>query len=210
MTRGALLMSDPIRTAEELLGRARAGDVEAFGDLLAQYRNYARLLARTLIGTTLRLRLDPSDLVQETFLEAHRDFPRFEGSSEREVVAWLRRILVRNLADQARRQKAGLRDYRRQESLEAVLERSGARMQHMIASTASSPSAAASQREQAVLLADALAALPADYREVIILRNLERLRFDEIAARMNRSPGAVRMLWTRALERLSVALEDLR
>ena len=70
----------------------------------------------------MRLRLDPSDLVQETFLEAHRDFPRFEGGTEREVVAWLRRILVRNLADQARRQKAGLRDYRRQESLEAVLE----------------------------------------------------------------------------------------
>ncbi len=119
-------MAEPIRTAEELLERARAGDLEAFGALLAQYRNYARLLARTLIGTTLRLRLDPSDLVQETFLEAHRDFPRFEGATEREVVAWLRRILVRNLADQARRQKAGLRDYRRQESLEAVLERSGA------------------------------------------------------------------------------------
>ncbi len=120
------MMAEPIRTVEELLERARAGDLDAFGELLAQYRNYARLLARTLIGTTLRLRLDPSDLVQETFLEAHRDFPRFEGATEREVVAWLRRILVRNLADQARRQKAGLRDYRRQESLEAVLERSGA------------------------------------------------------------------------------------
>ena len=126
-------MAEPIRTAEELLERARAGDLEAFGALLAQYRNYARLLARTLIGTTLRLRLDPSDLVQETFLEAHWDFPRFEGATEREVVAWLRRILVRNLADQARRQKAGLRDYRRQESLEAVLERSGARVQQAMA-----------------------------------------------------------------------------
>ncbi len=80
----------------------------------------------------------------------------------------------------------------------------------MMASTASSPSAAAARREQAVLLADALAALPADYREVIILRNLERLRFEEVAARMNRSPGAVRMLWTRALERLSGTLEDIR
>ena len=118
-------MTEGSRTVEELLERARGGDLDAFGELLAQYRNYARLLARTLIGTTLRLRLDPSDLVQETFLEAHRDFPRFEGASEREVVAWLRRILVRNLADQARRQKAGLRDYRRQESLEAALERSG-------------------------------------------------------------------------------------
>jgi RNA polymerase sigma-70 factor (ECF subfamily) len=196
-------MPQASRTPEELLERARAGDLESFGQLLSQYRNYARLLARTLIGTTLRLRLDPSDLVQETFLEAHRDFPRFDGSTERELLAWLRRILARNLADQARRQKAGLRDYRRQVSLEAMLDRSSARMQQALAAVVSSPSAAAAQREQAVLLADALADLPPDYREVIILRNLERLRFEEVAARMGRSPGAVRMLWTRALERLS-------
>src|SRR5581483_8824132 len=115
-------MAEASRTPEELLDRARAGDVEAFGQLLSQYRNYARLLARTLIGTNLRVRLDPSDLVPETFLEAHRDFARFEGSTERELLAWLRRILARNLADQARHQKAGLRDYRRQESLDVVLE----------------------------------------------------------------------------------------
>ena len=202
-------MPQASRTPEELLERARAGDLESFGQLLSQYRNYARLLARTLIGTTLRLRLDPSDLVQETFLEAHRDFPRFDGSTERELLAWLRRILARNLADQARRQKAGLRDIRRQVSLEAMLDRSSARMQQALVAVVSSPSAAAAQREQAVLLADALADLPPDYREVIILRNLERLRFEEVAARMGRSPGAVRMLWTRALERLSRALEGL-
>jgi len=202
-------MPQASRTPEELLERARSGDLESFGQLLSQYRNYARLLARTLIGTTLRLRLDPSDLVQETFLEAHRDFPRFDGSTERELLAWLRRILARNLADQARRQKAGLRDIRRQVSLEAMLDRSSARMQQALVAVVSSPSAAAAQREQAVLLADALAGLPPDYREVIILRNLERLRFEEVAARMGRSPGAVRMLWTRALERLSRALEGL-
>ncbi|HZW32751.1 MAG TPA: sigma-70 family RNA polymerase sigma factor [Isosphaeraceae bacterium] len=202
-------MSQASRTPEELLERARAGDLESFGQLLSRYRNYARLLARTLIGTTLRLRLDPSDLVQETFLEAHRDFSRFAGSTERELLAWLRRILARNLADQARRQKAGLRDHRRQVSLEAILDRSSARMQHALAAVIASPSAAASQREQAVLLADALAGLPPDYREVIILRNIERLRFEEVAARMGRSAGAVRMLWTRALERLSKALEGL-
>jgi len=204
-------MTQASRTPEELLELARAGDAEAFGQLLAMYRNYTRLLARTLIGTNLRLRqrLDPSDLVQETFLEAHRDFPQFEGSTERELLAWLRRILARNLADQARSHKAGLRDYRRQESLEAVLERSGARVRQELLATASSPSAAAARREQAVLLADALAALPPDYREVIVLRNLERLRFDEVAARMGRSSGAVRMLWARALERLGAAMEGL-
>ena len=59
-----------------------------------------------------------------------------------------------------------------------------------------------------MLLADALERLPADYREVFILRNLEHVPFDEIAARMGRSPGAVRMLWTRAMDRLSQMLED--
>jgi RNA polymerase sigma-70 factor, ECF subfamily len=57
-------------------------------------------------------------------------------------------------------------------------------------------------REQQVLLADALERLPADYREVIILRNLEDLSYDEIAQRMGRTPGAVRMLWVRALAQL--------
>jgi RNA polymerase sigma-70 factor (ECF subfamily) len=196
-------------TPEELMAQARAGDLEAFGELLAQYRNYTRMLARALIGTNLRLRVDPSDLVQETFLEAHRDFPRFEGFTERELMAWLRRILVRNLADQARHQKAGPRDYRRQESLEMALEWSGEQVQHALVATASSPSAALARREQAVLLADALANLPPDYREVIVLRNLERLRFEKVAARMGRSAGAVRMLWARALERLSTAMEGL-
>ena len=153
-------------------------------------------LARTLIGTTLRLRLDPSDLVQETFLEAHRDFPRFEGATEREVVAWLRRILVRTWPTRrgGRRPACGTTAGR---SRSRPCWNATARVQQALAATASSPSAAAARREQAVLLADALAALPPDYREVIILRNLERLRFEEVAARMGRSAGAVRMLWTR-------------
>ena len=69
--------------------------------------------------------------------------------------------------------------------------------------TATTPSAAAARRERAVLLADALEGLPADYREVVILRNLEGLKFSEVAARMGRSSGAIRMLWARAIEQLS-------
>lgn len=193
---------------EFLLGQARAGDAAALGKLLELYRNYLRLLARALIGATLRVRLDPSDLVQETFMEAHRDFAQFAGAGERELAAWLRRILVHNLADQARRQQSRGRDHRREESLEALLERSSLDLQQALAEGLSTPSARAARREQAVLLADALAALPPDYREVIVLRHLERLKFDEVAARMQRSAGAVRMLWTRALEKLHHLLED--
>ena len=89
------------------------------------------------------------------------------------------------------------------------LEQSSLSVQEALAATASTASAVAARRERAVLLADALAGLPPDHREVVILRNLEGLRFNEVATRMGRSSGAVRMLWARAIERLSEALEGL-
>jgi RNA polymerase sigma-70 factor (ECF subfamily) len=198
------------QTPEELLERARAGDRDAFGELLGHYHNDIRVLAENLIGTSLKRRLDPSDLVQEAYLEAHRDFPRFTGSTARELWAWLRRILTRNVVDNARHQKARSRNQRRQVSLESLLEQSSLSAQEALAATATSPSATAASGERAVLLAQALAGLPADYREVIVLRNLEGLRFHEVAVRMGRSEGAVRMLWARALERLSEAAEGLQ
>jgi RNA polymerase sigma-70 factor (ECF subfamily) len=191
-----------------LLERARGGDLAALGQILELYRNYLRLQARALIGGGLRVRVDPSDLVQETFLKAHRDFAQLVGRTEAELVAWLRQILVRSLADQAKRHQAKGRDYRRQESLETMLERSSIEAHEALSRGPSSAGSHAQRREQAVLLADALATLPADYREVILLRHVERLKFDEVAVRMDRSSGAVRMLWTRALERLHQALED--
>jgi RNA polymerase sigma-70 factor (ECF subfamily) len=191
-----------------LLARARGGDETALGGLLDLYRNYLRLVARTLIGQSLRVRLDASDLVQETFLKAHREFRQFLGSSEPELTAWLRRILVRTLANQARHHRRHGRDYQRQESLEAMLDRSSAAVQQALAAPVETPSAAAVRREQAVLLADALEKLPAHYREVFILRNLEHIPFDQIAARMGRSPGATRVLWKRAMDRLSQSLRD--
>ena len=167
------------------------------------------LASAVLAGTTLKLQLDASDVVQEACLEAHRDFPNFEGSTEAELLAWLRRILARNLADVARYQNAEMRDHRRQRSLESLLEQSSLSVQEALAATATTPSSIAAQRERAVFLADALEGLPPDYRDVVILRNLEGLKFNEVAARMGRSSGAVRMLWARAIERLSETLEAL-
>jgi RNA polymerase sigma-70 factor (ECF subfamily) len=184
------------------LARARAGDAATLGRLLASYRNYLRLLADTQMGPALRTRVDPSDLVQEALLEAHRDFGHFGGASEPELLAWLRRILARNLLDQARRHQAQVRDPRREASLEALLEESGSGLAAVLAARDPSPSAQASRREQAVLLADALERLAPDYREVIVLRNMQNLPFEEVAQRMGRKPGAVRMLWARALEKL--------
>jgi RNA polymerase sigma-70 factor (ECF subfamily) len=192
---------------EHLLARARAGDVEARGRLLELYRNYLRLMARTLISEPLQARLDASDLVQETFLKAYREFGGFLGTSEPELVAWLRQILVRTVADQVKRHRARGRDYRREEPIEAILDRSSMAIQERLAAPASSPSQHAIRREQAVLLADALERLPADYREVFALRILERVPVEEVAARMGRSVNAVRKLLTRAMVALERALE---
>jgi RNA polymerase sigma-70 factor (ECF subfamily) len=78
----------------------------------------------------------------------------------------------------------------------------GSRLEQWWARSHSSPSQAALRQERALALSDALARLPDAYREVLVLRHLEGLAFPDIAERLERSPGAVRVLWTRALKRL--------
>src|SRR5437667_1785582 len=95
--------SDAGRDPEELLGRARAGGGLALGELLELYRSYLALLARVQIGQRLQGKLDAADLVQETFLEAHRHFAQFRGSAEGELLGWLRQILAGVLANIVRR-----------------------------------------------------------------------------------------------------------
>jgi RNA polymerase sigma-70 factor (ECF subfamily) len=201
-------MLQPDAIPEVLLIQARAGDEAALGRLLELYRNYLRFMARALISQPLQARLDASDLVQETFLKAHRDFPSFLGATEPELVVWLRQILVRSLADQARQHRARRRDYRREEPMDVLLDRSSLTFQERMAAPLSSPSVHSTRREQAVLLADALEKLPADYREVFLLRNLEHVPFEVIAARLKRTAGAVRMLWTRAIKKLSQLMKE--
>ena len=189
-----------------LFARCRTGDLDARGELLALCRDYLKALARARIDKNLRVRCDDSDLVQETLLEAQRDFSRFVGATEKELHAWLRRILVRNLADQVKRHKARARNWQRQESLESLIDHSCQAVQIALAQGTSSPSAQACRREESLRLADALARLPGDYREVIVLRHVQNLAFDQVATRMGRSAGATRMLWARALEKLQTEL----
>ena len=132
------------------------------------------------------------------------------GKAEPQRLAWLRQILSHQLAHLVRR-FAGTkkRDVAREISLEQSLARSSARLADLLAGTGSSPSQRAVQDEQSALLAAVLGRLPRDYREVILLRNVEGLSHDEIAQRMERSPGAARMLWIRALGRLREELGTL-
>jgi RNA polymerase sigma-70 factor (ECF subfamily) len=183
-------------------------DAEVLDRLLESYRNYLRLLARTGIGDTLRGKADPSDLVQEALLKAHQSFAQFHGRTEAELAAWLRQILARNLADLVRRYRGtAARQVTRERSLEALLDESSEALGRLLAADEPSPSEAAQRRELSVVLADALADLSTDYRDVLVLRSIEERDWDDVAQRMGRTPGAVRLLWARALKRLRPLIE---
>lgn len=191
-----------------LLNLARAGEAAALGQLLELYSNYLELLARLQISRRLRSKIDAADIVQETFLEAHAGFAQFRGTTEAELAGWLRQILISNVLSVARRYYGTQRrDVRLERELAYELEQSSRVLDQGLIAPQSSPSQQAARREQAVLLADALKRLPEDYREAIVLRQLEGLSFPEVAERMDRSLDSVKKLWMRALTRLRQELE---
>ena len=191
-----------------LIDQARGGSEVALGRLLESYSNYLTLLARVQIGRRIQGKVDPGDVVQETFLEVHRQFPNFRGTSEAEFVAWLRRILAGQLALTMRRYLGTKgRDVNLERDLGRQLDQSSQAMDGGFVAAGSTPSQQVSRREQAVLLADALDRLPGDYREVIILRHLEGLPFGEVAGRMGRSEDSVQKLWVRALANLRRSMD---
>jgi RNA polymerase sigma-70 factor (ECF subfamily) len=198
---------------ESLLAHARQGEEQDLGRLLQLYRNYLTILATAQLDARLRRRMSPSDLVQETMLGAYRDFRKFRGQTEGELVAWLRQILIHCLHHAYEMHfQAGRRDIRREISLDDV-DRSSNRLAgfaQAVAAQGESPSAPVRDRERAVAMADQLAKLRPDYREVIVLRNLQGLSFEEVAQRMDRKPGAVRMLWLRAIEKFRQLYEVSR
>jgi RNA polymerase sigma-70 factor (ECF subfamily) len=192
----------------QLIREARHDRPEMRERLLESFRNYLKLLARTGIDKSLRGKADSSDVVQETLLKAHRGFGQFRGQSEAELAVWLRQILARHLADLTRRYRsAEARQVGRERSLNDLLGASSAALANLLAAGGASPSQSAERRELSVVLADALAELGDDYREVIVLRSIEERDWDEVARRMGRSAGAVRMLWARALKALRPLIE---
>jgi RNA polymerase sigma-70 factor, ECF subfamily len=192
---------------DRLIERARQGEAGTLGRLLELYRNYLRLLARTGIDASLRGKADPSDIVQEALLKAARRFGQFHGSTEAELAGWLRQILARCLTDHVRRYRGRGRAAGREQSLEQLLGRSSLVLERILATDSASPSASAEQRDLAVVLADVVAELSPDHRDVLVLHDLEGLGWDEVAQRMGRTAGAVRMLWTRALKQLRPLIE---
>lgn len=212
--------------AATLIAGARRGERESIGQLLSEHQQYLRLLAQVHLRSRLRPRVSPSDIVQETMLKAHRHFGQFRGQTERELLAWLREILISSLARFVEQHMlAAKRDIRREVSLEriaAAIADSSSRLRPIWQAAGQPPdlrtdpdkaspqpggdpqpsAECAAHDERAALLQDLLAQLPEHYREVLVLRNIQGLSFEEVATRLSRSSGATRMLWLRAIEKL--------
>jgi RNA polymerase sigma-70 factor (ECF subfamily) len=191
-----------------LIQAARNGAREALGHALEACRFPLLFAARQGLPRKLQVKVAPSDLVQQTLLEAHRDFARFHGQTQAELLAWLRQLLRNNLLDVSRQFfQTEKRSLCQEVSLGAGS--SSACPADRVAAAQQSPSAQLILREEAQRVERALDRLPEDYRQVVVLRSREELPFAEIGPKMGRSADAARKLWAAAIERLQDEMERL-
>jgi RNA polymerase sigma-70 factor (ECF subfamily) len=183
---------------------ARLGSADALGQVLASCRAYLLAVANERLEPDLQAKVGASDLVQDTFLEAQRDFSRFRGRSEEELLAWLRQILLHNLANLSRQyRETDKRQIQREVPLSEAL---AGELLRALADDDLTPSANALRRERDQSLQRALAKLPERFRQVLQWRTYERCSFEEIGRRLGRSAGAARKQWARAVEQLQEIL----
>jgi RNA polymerase sigma-70 factor (ECF subfamily) len=175
---------------------------------LEQFRDYLLLLARLRLPAQVRSKLDASDVVQQTLLEACQDLDRSRGWNPAQQAAWLRRILLRNLANAVRDLGRACRDVGRERSLEAAAADSSAQLEKWLAAEEASPSDHAERNEQAVRLARALAQLPEAQREAVVLRHLQGWPLADISRQLGRSAAAVAGLLHRGLDQLRALLQE--
>lgn len=188
-----------------LLSAARDGSRDALGQAFEACRRYLLGVAHQELNASLQAKGGASDLVQETFLEAHRAFDHFRGNSEGELRAWLRQMLHHRAVKFGRRfrttQKRRLSSEAGQ-SIDSLATTANSGLQAQLPS----PSTQMMALEQAQSLRQALERLPDDYRRVITMRYVEQCSFEEIGQRMERTGNAARLLWLRAIERVKQEL----
>jgi RNA polymerase sigma-70 factor (ECF subfamily) len=177
------------------------------GAVLERFRDYLHMLARLQVDPRLRGKLDPSDVVQQTLLQAYQGLESFRGRSEPELAAWLRQILARVLANALRDFRRSKRDVALERSLEQAVDASSAKLEKWLAAQQSSPSQKAERLEDALRLTQSLALLPEGQREALILQHWQGWSLAQIAAHLDRSPGAVAGLIKRGLKRLRQLLQ---
>ena len=187
---------------------ARGGDLDSRGELVEPYRKYRKTLARLRIGRSFDVRVDASDIVQDAFLRAHQNFHQFRGSSEGELIAWLRRVFATGMLNAVRHHSAARRDIKSERQLDAELEQSSADLNRAFCSRDPTASEVLAKHEHAVLVANAIEDLPEDYRTVILLHHVQGRPYAEVAQIMGRTSESIRKLWVRALAQLKRTLDS--
>jgi RNA polymerase sigma-70 factor, ECF subfamily len=178
---------------------------EAFDQELNRYRSYLLLLARMQLDARPRLKLDASDIVQQTLLEAHTK--QFQGDREG-FAAWLRKSLANNIRDSLRRARRQRRDVTREQSLEAAIDQSSERVAGCLAADQTSLTGRVIRNEDLLRLSHAILALPELQRDAVVLHHLQGWRLADVAERLNRTEAAVAGLLHRGLRRLRELMRE--
>jgi RNA polymerase sigma-70 factor (ECF subfamily) len=180
---------------------AQQGDRDALGEIFQQLRAYLWARAVEQLDEQLQVKVSPSDVVQETLLEAHRGFATFCGCTQAELVVWVQGILNHRVQTAYRKYRGtNKRNIRRETGLH---ELSGSKQLVERATTNSSPSGHAMANEEYLRLEAALRELSPKYEQVIRLRNELKLPFADVAVALSCTEDAAQKLWTRAIKQLS-------
>ena len=199
-------MSDPRTSSEtneafvDRLRRARTGSRSTLGEILSEFRGYLQLLADRELDDRLRAKLGPSDVVQDTLVQAQQHIDDFAGTSEAELGAWLEQILW-NCCRNAR--TAFVHTAKRNLTREVPLD--GNPLAECVELDDKTPSGLAASNEEARLVNTALERLQPDERAVVRWHAWESLSFDAIADRLECSPDAARRLWLGAIDQMKDA-----
>lgn len=195
---------------DQLLDQAAAGDEQARGRLLERHRGRLRGLVALRLDRRLAARADPSDVVQESLVEADRRLGDYLRDRPVPFYVWLRQLALERLVDLHRLHlRAQKRSVRREEiSMSLLPDESLMQLAERLAAPGSSPEARLEREDIRARVRAALEELPPRDREVLAMRHLEQLSVREIAAALGVSEGAVKVRHVRALERLRQRLGE--
>jgi len=190
------------RSTKDVEAVERRKSVEPASVELERFRPYLEFLARAQFDHRLQSKLGPSDIIQQTMLQAHRGLPDHRGENSAQMAAWLRQILARNLAHATRDLHRDKRDVRRERSLQQQLDASSVRLERWIAADGETPSEIADRNERSLRIAEAMAGLPDDQRVALELHYWHGWKLADIANHLDRSSAAVGGLLHRGLKGL--------
>ena len=180
----------------------------AFSLTLEEYRGYLKMLARSQLHAQIQGKLDASDVVQQTLLDAYRNRQQFRGQTQAEMAGWLRQILANNIGGALRAAHRPKRDLGREVSLQSALDTSSMHLEAFLAAEQSSPSMKAQKQEDMVHLANSLDQLPEDRREAVTLRLCHNWSLDQISSHLGKTKKAVAHLLQRGLSQLRELMQE--